>query len=336
MADKHHRAEEGNNVREADSTEGGKGRGRQAKRPTDIPAKGWRDILLRVKNQIGKDNLSIIAAGVAFYSFLAIFPALIATIMIYGFFVSPPKVQEQLQALTGILPQQAQELIGQQLSTVAGQPQAALSWGVLFSLLVALWSAQKGMKALFNGIGVAYDEVDNRGFIKLNALTLLFTLLGIAAVMISAALIVLFPVIIESFKLPEIFDVAARLGRWLVLLFIIQLFLCLIYRYGPDRADPKVRWVSWGAGLATVLWLGGSWMFSYYVTNFGNYNATYGSLAAVVIVLLWFLLTSYSILLGAEINSEMEGQTRKDSTTGPPRPMGERGAVHADRLGEKP
>lgn len=336
MVDKSQRADDENSATSSTENKQEKGRGRQAKRPGDIPAKGWRDILLRVKNQIGKDNLSIIGAGVAFYSFLAIFPALIATIMIYGFFVSPSTVQEQLQALTGILPPQAQELIGQQLTAVAGQPQDALSWGVLFSLLVALWSAQKGMKALFNGVGVAYDEEDKRGFIKLNALTLLFTLLGIVAVMISAALIVIFPVVIANLNLPEIFAVAARLGRWLILLFIIEFFLCLIYRYGPDRADAKIRWISWGAGCATLLWLGGSWLFSYYVTNFGNYNATYGSLAAVIIVLLWFLLTSYSILLGAEINSEMEGQTRKDSTTGAPRPMGERGAEHADHTGHTP
>ena len=311
-------------------------RGREADNPGQIPKAGWRDIGLRVKDQISEDNLNLISAGVAFYAFLALFPTIGATIIIYGMVVDPSTVQQQLQVLTGILPPQARQLIGQQLSNIAGQSQAALGWGGAFSLLLALWSANKGMKGLFAGIGIAYDEEDHRGFFKLNVITLLFTIGAIFLVIISALLIVAFPPIISSLSLPAGTEIVAQIGRWLFLFLLILVSLSLIYAYGADRATPKIRWITLGATIAAVLWLMGSWGFSFYVANFGNYNATYGSVAAVVIVLLWLLLTSYSILLGAEINSEMEGQTRKDSTTGQPRPMGERGATHADHLGRIP
>ena len=311
-------------------------RGRQAEKPRQIPGSGWRDIILRVKAQIPRDNIDIVAAGIAFYSFLALFPALIATIMIYGLLVDPTNVEQQLQALTSILPSQARELIGQQLSTIVGQSPDALGWGGLLSILFALWSANKGMKALFTGVGIAYDEEDQRGFIKQNLLTLLFTFGAVIVAIVSASLIVAFPVVIDQLGLPAMLETAAQLGRWLILLLLILVSVSLVYRYAPDRAKPKFRWVSWGSAIATALWLIGSWAFSFYVSHFGNYNATYGSIAAVVIVLLWLMLTNFFILLGAEINSEMEGQTGKDSTTGEARPRGERGAVHADQLGKIP
>ena len=295
-------------------------RGRQAETPQQIPGPGWRDIFLRVKEQIGKDNISIVSAGIAFYSFLALFPALIATIMIYGLLVDPASVEQQLQALTGILPSQAQELIGKQLSTIAVQSSDALGWGGFVSIVLALWSANKGMKALFTGINIAYDEEDQRGFIKMNLLTLLFTLGAILVAIVCAFLIVAFPVVIDQLDLPVLMAAAVRLSRWLILLLLILVSVSLLYRYAADRARPKFRWVSWGAVIATFLWLIGSWAFSAYVANFGNYNATYGSIAAVIIVLLWLMLTNFFILLGAEINSEMEGQTKKDSTTGEPKP----------------
>ena len=324
-------------VRREDSKKQAKDqRGRQAEKPRQIPQSGWRDILLRVKEQIARDNIDIVAAGIAFYSFLALFPALIATIMIYGLLVDPASVEQQLQALTNILPSQAQELIGQQLSIIGKQSPDALGWGGFISIILALWSANKGMKALFTGIGIAYDEEDQRGFIKKNLLTLLFTLGGVFVAIVCASLIVAFPVVIDQLNLPAIITTAAQLGRWLILLLIILVSVSLVYRYAPDRARPKFKWVSWGAAIATFLWLIGSWAFSAYVSHFGNYNATYGSIAAVVIVLLWLMLTNFFILLGAEINSEMEGQTKKDSTTGDPKPRGERGAVHADRLGKTP
>ena len=311
-------------------------RGRRADRPRQIPKAGWRDILLRTKQQIGSDNIGIVAAGVAFYAFLAVFPALVAAIMIYGLVVNPETVTEQLQALTTILPQQARGLIEQQLGTIAGQATQTLGWGVAISIFLALWSANKGMKALFKGVNIAYDEDDDRGFIKQNALTLLFTVGGIVVVIISALLVVALPVILGNLGLPSWGETLARWGRWLLLALLILGSLALIYRYAPAREHPRWRWVSWGSVAAVVLWIIGSWAFSFYVDNFGSYNTTYGSAAAVVILMLWFMLTSFAILLGAEINSEMEGQTRKDSTTGPDRPMGERGASHADRLGKSP
>ena len=311
-------------------------RGRQAEKPRQIPRSGWRDILLRVKEQITRDNIDIVAAGIAFYDFLALFPALIATIMIYGLLVDPANVGQQLQALTTILPSQARELISGQLSNIAGQSPDSLGWGGFVSIVLALWSANKGMKALFTGVGIAYDEEDRRSFIRKNLLTLLFTIGAVFVTIVSASLIVALPVVIGRLGLPTMIETVVRLSRWLILLLLILVSVSLVYRYAPDRARPKFRWVSWGAVIATFLWLIGSWAFSLYVSHFGNYNATYGSIAAVVIVLLWLMLSNFFILLGAEINSEMEGQTKKDSTTGEPKPRGERGAVHADKLGKTP
>ncbi len=315
---------------------GAKNRGRSADHPGEIPPVGWRDILLRVKEQLGTDNISVVSAGVAFYAFMALFPALIATIMIYGLLVDPSTVEQQLASLTDILPPQARELIGEQLNTIAGHSESSLSLGAFISLALAIWSANKGMKMLFTGICIAYDEIEERGFLKLNGITLLFTVGGIFMTIICASLIVAGPVALGKMNLPFVLEITARVGRWLILLFFILGALALLYKYGPDRATPELRWVSGGAVVAAFLWLLGSWVFSFYVSNFGNYNATYGSVAAVVVIMLWFLLTSFFILLGAEINSEMEGQTRKDSTTGKDRPMGERGAYHADNVGRVP
>ncbi len=336
----HKTKEEGKRIKQPRSAEYARRhklrRGRYARKPGEIPKEGWRDIALRVKDQIGLDNVSLVAAGVAFYAFLAIFPAIIATIMIYGLMVDPQTVQSHLQAMTGILPDQVSQLLNQQLSSIAGQSSGALGWGVAISILVALWSANKGMKGLFQGINIAYDEQDSRGFIKQNAITLLFTLGAIVLVIVSAALVVAMPVLLGNLGLPPVLQTVARWARWPVLGLMVIVGLALVYRYAPDRENARWNWVSWGAAVATVLWLIGSWAFSFYVNNFGSYNQTYGSLAAVVILMLWLMLSSFSILLGAEINSEMEGQTKADTTTGAERPMGERGAYHADTTGEQP
>ncbi|MFO7606052.1 MAG: YihY/virulence factor BrkB family protein, partial [Desulfurivibrionaceae bacterium] len=311
-------------------------RGREATRPSEIPREGWRDILIRVKNSLGEDNVGIVAAGIAFFSFLAIFPALIATIMTYGLLVSPQEVTRQLQALTGVMPQQARDLLEQLLGTIAAQAPQSLGWGVAISILFALWSANKGMKALFQGVNIAYNEKEGRGIIRQQAITLLFTLGAIIVVIISGIMVVALPIALAKFGIPAPVQTLLSWGRWLLLAFMILISVSLVYRFAPARRNPRWRWVSWGAIFAVLLWIAGSWAFSYYVANFGNYNEMYGSLASVVILMLWFMLSSFVILLGAEINAEMEGQTRKDSTTGPEKPMGERGAHQADNLSETP
>ena len=311
-------------------------RGRDAGSPARIPAKGWRDIVLRVKDQLGEDNVGIVAAGIAFYVFLAIFPILIATIMIYGLVVDPETVQQQLQALTGIMPQQARDLLEMILGKIAGDTPGTLGWGAAFSLLLALWSANKGMKALFQGVNIAYNEEDSRGFIRENLITLGFTFGAMIVLIVSAILVVALPVALGKLGLPDFLTTLLNWGRWLVLAFLIQIALAVIYRFAPVRKGPRWQWVSYGSVISVALWIIGSWVFSFYVTRFGSYNKTYGSLAAVVILMLWFMLTSFIVLLGAEINSEMERQTRRDSTTGPEKPMGRRGAEDADHLAETP
>ncbi len=311
-------------------------RGRNAAVPEEIPKTGWRDVSLRVKEQLEKDNINIVAAGVAFYAFLALFPAIIATILIYALVVDPQTVEQQLGTLTSFMPEEVRELLSQQLSKTASQAANALGWGVLASILFGLWSANKGMKALFRGINIAYNEDDDRGFIKQNAITLLATLIGIIVVILMAMLIVALPLALEKLPLAAWMQAVWRLARWPVLTFLLLLCLAALYRYAPVRDQPRWRWVSWGAFIATALWLVVSWGFSFYVSKFGSYNKTYGSLAAVVILMMWFLLSSYAVLLGAEIDSEIEAQTKNDTTVGPEEPMGERGAYHADNLGKTP
>jgi membrane protein len=312
--------------------EQGRRRGHFARRPREIPPKGWWDIVRHVKEGIGRDNISIVAAGVAFYAFLAIFPALAALVSIYGLVVSPEAVRQQLTRLTGVLPGPARQLMEGQLAQIAGGSSGALGWGLVISVLFALWSANKGTKALFKGVSIAYNEEATRGIIKENALTLLFTLGGIAVTIVSMLMVVVVPALIGAVGLPPAVAGVITWLRWPLLGGIALIAFAAVYRYAPVRRRPRWRWVNWGAALATVLWLVASWAFSFYVANFGSYNQTYGSLAAAVILLLWFLLTSFIILLGAEINAQMEVQTRHDTSVGPDRPMGEWGASRADHL----
>lgn len=308
---------------------------RYASNPKEISPKGWKDILLRVFQQIGEDNLDIVAAGVTYFAFLAIFPTIAAVISLYGIIAEPQTVQQQLSGLTSILPSEAHEIIKEQLHQIVNNSSGALSWGLLISILLSIWSANGGMSALVKGLNIAYDQELKRNFIKGNALTLLFTVGGIVVVIISMALIVGLALIINNLGLPKSVVLLLMIVRWLILAIIIMLSIALLYRYAPDRKyKPKWQWVSWGSAISTVLWLIGSWGFSFYISHFGNYNATYGSLAAVVILLLWFYLTSFIILLGAEINAEMEHQTKRDTTEGKEKPLGDRGAYPADDVGK--
>lgn len=307
-------------------------KGYQAERPKEIPKSGWKDVFNRVKNELSEDNIGIVAAGVAFYFFLAIFPALIAVISIYGLVMEPAQVEQQLAQASAALPQQAHQMLEERMKSIAGQSSGTLGWGVALSILISLWSANKGTKSLFEGVNIAYNERDERGFIKQNAITLLFTLGGMILGIVCIALVVAFPALVGNLGLPETVQTVMQWARWPLLGIILIFVLSLIYKYAPDRDRPQFKWVSWGSVIATVLWIAGSLLFTWYVKNFGNYNETYGSAAAVIILMLWFQLTSFIILLGAEINSEMEHQTEKDTTIGEPQPMGERDAYHADHV----
>jgi len=292
--------------------------------------------MLRVKEQVSTDNIGIVAAGVAFYFFLALIPTLATIISFYGLVTEPAEVERQMAELTAVLPRDTHEMLTERLHSMAQKSSTTLGWGVLLSILLSLWSANSGTKSLFEGINIAYDEKNKRNIFKLNGITLLFTLGAILIGTLSLALVVAFPAVIDRLGLPESIKTVLQLGRWLLLAVIVMASLAVIYKIAPDRNNPKLKWVSWGSGVATVLWLLGSLLFSWYVNNFSSYNETYGPVAAVVILMLWFNLTSFIILLGAEINSELEHQTAKDTTIGEPKPLGERAAYHADHVAGEP
>lgn len=305
-------------------------RGEEAQWPHHIPLKGWIDIGKRVWQEMKIDHVQIVSAGVGFYFFLSIFPTIVAAISIYSLVLEPSQIQEQISRLNIIMPDQAYGMITDFLKPILEQSRKEIGWGLVISILVSIWSANKGTSALFQGINIAYDEIDNRGFIKKNVLTLVFTLAGLVIGLISLLIVIFFPILIDDFGLPTQIEKILTWLRWLILGFILIFNLSLVYKIAPNRRSPRFRWVSWGAIIGTILWLGGSMLFSWYVSNFGSYADVYGSFAAVAILLLWLFLTAFIILIGAEINSEMEHQTRYDTTIGENKPMGERNAWHAD------
>lgn len=308
-------------------------RGRSAERPRDIPRAGWQDVLWRVKDQLAEDRLSIIAAGVAFYGLLSVFPALTALVALYGLVFDAAQVTQQIESLRGLLPHEALQLLAGQLQDLARTNSTALGLGVAGGVIVALWSASSAVKTLMEALNVAYNEEEKRGFLKRTALALALTLGSIVAVIVALALVAGLPAVIGFLGLGHGLEQLARWAVWPVVAALAWAGIVVMYRYGPSRHEPRWQWVSWGAGFALALWLIGSALFSWYVTSFGNYNKTYGSVGAVVILLMWFLLSAYAVLIGAELNAELERQTRKDTTTGRPEPLGERGAYAADTVG---
>jgi membrane protein len=310
------------------------GHGRHAPRPSDIPALGWRDIGWRVWSEVGEDRVMLVAAGVTFYLLLALFPALAAFVSLYGFVADPDTVADHVSHLGGLLPSAGVDIIRTQLDDLASQDEQALGIGFLIGLAIALWSANNGVKALFEAMNIAHEEQEKRGFLMLNLTSIAFTmgalLIGIALILTVGAV----PAILAYLRLDAWAETLIAIGRWPVLLVAILTGISLIYRFGPSRRAPKWRWLSWGAAIATIVWVGASWAFSFYLQNFADYNATYGSLGAVIGLMMWTWISVIILIVGAEINAEMEHQTKCDSTVGEPKPMGERGAVVADTLGK--
>ncbi|MGH8932989.1 MAG: YihY/virulence factor BrkB family protein [Egibacteraceae bacterium] len=307
-------------------------RGRRATTPRQIPLAGWRDILSRVIAEVRADNVPLLAAGLAYYAVLALFPTVIAAVTLYGLVADPAEIERQVSGFLAGLPE-AGEIIQNQIRAATSSPRG-LSIASVVSLLVALYSASAGANGIVRGINVVYGEVETRGFLKLRALALLLTLGALATGLIAIGLIAILPAVIDSLGLGRIGETVVTAVRWPALALLAVTGLGLLYRYAPNRQAAKVRWVSWGAIVATALWLIGSGLFSLYISNFSNYGATYGTVAGIIILLLWLFLTSFALLLGAEINAEMERQTRRDSTTGPEQPLGSRGARAADTVGK--
>jgi membrane protein len=317
-------------------THGEADRGREAESPAQVPPRGWKDVLLRVKKDIKDDNVSIVAAGVAFFSVLALFPALIAMISIYGLFVEPEEAAAQAQQLTEVMPTAAADLIGNQMQSVAAASSGNLSISLIISIAVALWSASSGMNALIQGVNIAYDEPETRGFIKLRGLALLLTIGAILVFGMAIGAIAVFPALAGKLPGGQVLEAVAGVLRWVILGAVIIGALAVIFRLSPNRDQPRMKWVSSGAIMAAVFWLLASIGFSFYANNFGSYNETYGSIAAVIILMFWLYITAFIILIGAELNGQLELQTRKDTTTGPEKPMGERDAFAADEVADAP
>ena len=304
------------------------GRGRQAESPGDVPKRGWLDILTRTKEEIAQDNLSIVAAGVAFYCFLAFVPALGAIIALYALVSDPAQVAEHIESLAGIMPGEILPLLREQMTRLAEENQSA-GISAILSILLAIYGSSKAATALIQGLNITYDEDEKRGFFKLQGVALLLTVGAVIGAIGAIFLVAILPAAIEFLNLPR---VTAWL-RWPILIGGFMFALAVLYRYAPSRDEPQWRWVSWGAALATGLWVLGSAAFSLYVSTIGNYDKTYGSLGTLVVFLFWLFLTAFVVLIGAELNSEMERQTAKDTTKGPPKPMGNRRAYSADTLG---
>lgn len=306
--------------------------GSQAESPTEIPAKGWVQILKRSIKEMGTDHLTLLAGGVAYSWFLALFPGLIAAVSIYGLVTSPEEVSAQVADMASGLPEAAQTLITTQMESLASGSSGALSFGLVISVALALWSASAGMAGLVEALNIAYDEDEERNFFKKRGLALLLTIGFILFIAVAVGLVAVFPIVLSNLGTGIFVTILAQIVRWVVLIAAAVAALALLYRVGPDRDAPAIKWLSLGSIIATVIWLIASIAFSFYVDNFGSYAETYGALAGVVVLLLWFWITALVVLLGAEINAETEAQTIKDTTKGPPQPLGERNAVKADEV----
>jgi membrane protein len=310
--------------------------GIHAERPTQIPWRGWKQILKRSWAENKADNMPIIAGGVAFFGFLSIFPALIALVSLYGLVATPETVARQVENLSSQLPESASTLIAEQLKSIVANSSSALSVTLVVSILAALWSASGGMGNLITAVNLAYDEVEARNFVKLKLLSLALTLGAIIFVLVTFGLVAVVPAVIEALPLGVVGTILAQVARWVLLLAVFAGSLAVLYRVAPDRDAPRFRWVSLGAVIVTVIWAAVSVGFAVYVDHFGSYDKTYGAIAGVIVLMLWLYLTCYLVLLGAEINSEAEHQTAHDTTIGEPEPMGVRGAEMADTLPESP
>ncbi len=310
-----------------------KDRGRQASSPSEIPVRGWKDILLRVWANIGDHRILALAAGMTYYSILAIFPALAALVAIYGIFTDPGTIAKHLDDISGFVPGGAIEVAREQLTRVASKGNQTLGLTFAVGLAISLWSANAAMKALFDTLNIVYGETEKRGFVKLNALSLAFSVAGITFVISALAAVVALPVVLDYMYLSAFSDLLLRIIRWPAMFLALAFAIACIYRFGPSRETPRWRWITWGSCAATLLWLAASGLFSFYASHFGTFNATYGSLGAVIGFMTWLWLSAIVILLGAEFNAEMEHQTVRDTTAGAPKPLGARGARMADTVG---
>jgi membrane protein len=309
------------------------GHGRFSGSPFQIPWAGWKDILWRTYVRTGEDRLLATAAGVVFFGLLAVFPAITALVSSYGLFANPSTIGANLQSLALLLPEGSFQIVQDQIARVLDKGNTTLGATFLFGFGLAVWSANAGVKAVIDALNVVYEEREKRSFIRLNLLSLAFTCSGIAALLLMVSAVVAVPLALDRVGLAPQSQFIISLARWPLMLVILLAALGVLYRLGPSRREAQWEWLSIGTIAAALLWIAGSSLLSWYLSNFGNYNATYGSLGAAIGLMMWMWMSAIIVLCGAELNSEIEHQTARDTTIGRPKPLGTRGAVMADTLG---
>lgn len=308
-------------------------RGREARAPQHIPTPGWNDVLWRSWQSVSDNNIFLAAGGVTYGVVLALFPGLAAFVSVYGLLMDPGQIQRQVDAMSAMLPEETRQLLEQQLQQLVSSSHGALGFGAIVGMLFALWSASRGMSGMMSALNMACEERERRGFFAFNAIALVLTIGMIVGGVVAIALIAGLPSVVQFMHLGGFLKWLFLFVQWPFLMVLLILGLSLLYRYAPSREEPQWRWVSPGALGATVLWLIASVAFTAYVANFSSYDKTYGTLGAAAVLLTWLYISSLAVLLGAVVNTQAELQTRKDTTTGEPLPMGRRGASAADRVG---
>ena len=308
-------------------------RGRHADSPFEMPLSGWKDVAVRTWRESSKDNVGLVAAGVAFYGFLAIVPLLGAIVLTYGLVAEPQTVIRHLESMTRVMPADVAKLIGEQLLNVVQTSSGKKGLGLVLALAVALWGARNAAGSVITALNIAYEEDEKRGFFKVTLIALAMTVAAVVVALLAVAATAVLGALHSL--LPDSGPVAIAMWKilsYLLLAAVAAAAIATLYRYGPSRDKAKWTWTTPGSAFAAVTWLILTLGFGFYVTNLGNYNATYGSLGAVVVLLTWMYLSSYVLLFGAEVNSELEHQTAKDTTEGADRPLGHRGAWSADHV----
>lgn len=308
-------------------------RGRLARAPWQMTWLGWKDVMLRFAANVADNRISSLAGAVAFFTLLSMVPALSLLVTIYRYLTDPATIAEQLDAVTTVFPQAARELIHEQAMRLAAQDVQVLSLTFLISFAVAAWSANTAVKAVFDALNIIYREQEKRSFIKLNLISLATTISGVVLLVAALTAIASLPVVTALFPFAFELERLIRLVRWPSFFLMATLAIASLYWIGPSRERARFIWVMPGAVAAALLWAGASWAFSWYVGTLGNYTATYGSLATIVVFMTWLWLSAMIVLAGAEFNAELEHQTAHDTTTGTPKPMGLRGARMADTIG---
>jgi membrane protein len=294
------------------------GHGRHSSNPLQIPWARWKDILWRTYVRTGEDRLLATAAGVVFFGLLAVFPAITALVSCYGLFANPSTIGANLQTLALMLPTGSFQIVQDQIGRVLEKGDTALGATFLFGLALAIWSANAGVKAVIDALNVVYEEREKRSFVRLNLLSLAFTSGGIATLLLMVGAVVAFPLALDHVGLAPESQLIVSLARWPLLLAILLTALAVLYRFGPSRPAARWEWLSVGTLAAALLWIGGSALLSWYLSNFGNYSATYGSLGAAIGLMMWMWMSAIIVLCGAELNSEIEHQTALDTTIGRP------------------